>query len=86
MNKCKCGSKLEFAPGIGEWCTNKKCPEEANFVKQWKKQWKEQRNKLLSDFVSSLQGKMHYHQYPFLSDGMQGLLETEIEDFISKGK
>ncbi len=80
MNKCKCGHKIESAPGIGDYCTNRDCSEAKKLWEQWEKQ----KMKRLELFVAKLQAKMHYHQYPYASEGMRKLLEYEIQLYIAK--
>ncbi|MCH7604976.1 hypothetical protein IID24_03240 [Patescibacteria group bacterium] len=48
--KCSCGFDLGFAPGIGEYCTNKHCPKEAKLWEEWQKQ-EAQVNKDIADKV-----------------------------------
>ncbi len=75
--KCECGSDIADAGAIGDYCTNQQCPIES---KIWK-DWEDQDTQKLKDFISQLQAKMEWHQYPYMSEGMQALLESEIREF-----
>ena len=80
MISCECGHEIRFVPGIGDYCSNKRCPIAE---KRWE-QWQKRKSKKLGDFVAKLQAKMHYNQYSYTSDGMQKLLESEIENYIKE--
>ena len=78
VRKCECGYDIADAgPGIGDYCTNNQCPIESKICKDWE----EQEVQKLKDFISQLQAKMEWHQYPHMSEGMQALLESEIREF-----
>jgi len=50
MEKCECGYEISTAPGIGDYCTNKKCPVEAARYKDWQENHKRDRLQEIMDY------------------------------------